>query len=160
MGGISWRCSHGLTCPTCSSSTCGQLPLGVPQWQAGPRLIALTALLMGCFKQSKRRVALFLEQVLGQPCSPGWVVKLQDRATAAVTPVYEELAAQLPTEPVLGIDESPTKEAQTKSWLWAFVADGYTFFTLRTTRAATVLHELLTDAFEGVVNCDRAKAVQ
>lgn len=148
---------HRLTCPACSASTCGQLPLGVPQGQAGPRLIALTALLMGCFKQSKRRVALFLEQVLGQPCSPGWVVKLQDRATAAITPAYEELAAQLPTEPVLGIDESPTKEAQTKSWLWTFVADSYTFFTLRTTRAATVLHELLTDAFEGVVNCDRAK---
>jgi transposase len=148
---------HRLTCPACSASTCGQLPLGVPHGQAGPRLIALTALLMGCFKQSKRRVALFLEQVLNQPCSPGWVVKLQDRATAAVSPAYEELAAQLPTEPVLGIDESPTKEAQTKSWLWTFVAGSYTFFALRTTRAATVLHELLTDAFEGVVNCDRAK---
>lgn len=148
---------HRLTCPACSASTCGQLPPGVPQGQAGPRLIALTALLMGCFKQSKRRVALFLEQVLNQPCSPGWVVKLQNRATAAVTPAYQELAAQLPTEPVLGIDESPTKEAQAKSWLWTFVAANYTFFALRTTRAATVLHELLTDAFDGVVNCDRAK---
>lgn len=148
---------HRLACPACSASTCGQLPPGVPPGQAGPRLIALTGLLMGCFKQSKRRVALFLEQVLNQPCSPGWVVKLQDRATAAIAPAYEELAAQLPSEPVLGIDESPTKEAQAKSWLWTFVADGYTFFALRTTRAATVLHELLTDAFEGVVNCDRAK---
>ena len=148
---------HRLTCPACSASTCGQLPLGVPHGQAGPRLIALTALLMGCFKQSKRRVALFLEQVLNQPCSAGWVVKLQNRATAAITPAYEELAAQLPAEPVLGIDESPTKEAQAKSWLWTFVAGSYTLFALRTTRAATVLHELLTDAYDGVVNCDRAK---
>ena len=61
-----------------------------------------SALLMGCFKQSKRRVALFLEQVLNQPCSPGWVVKLQNQATAALTPAYEELAAQLPNEPVSG----------------------------------------------------------
>ena len=30
-------------------------------------------------------------------------------------------------------------------------------FALRTTRAATVLHDLLTDTFDGVVNCDRAK---
>jgi len=148
---------HRLTCPGCSTSTCGELPPGVPHGQAGPRLVALTALLMGCFKQSKRRVALFLEQVLNQPCSPGWVVKLQNRATAALTPAYEELAAQLPTEPVLGIDESPTKEARQKSWLWTFVASTYTIFALRTTRAATVLHELLTDAFDGVVNCDRAK---
>ena len=148
---------HRLTCPCCRETTCGQLPPGVPHSQAGPRLVALTALLMGCFKQSKRRVALFLQQVLNQPCSPGWVVKLQDQATAALAPAYEELVAQLPAEDVLGIDESPTKEAQIKSWLWTFVADTYTVFTLRTTRAATVLEELLTDAFAGVVNCDRAK---
>lgn len=148
---------HRLVCPCCGESTCGQLPLGVPQGQAGPRLIALTALLMGCFKQSKRRVALFLEQVLNQPCSPGWVVKLQDQATAALTPAYAELAAQLPAEPVLGIDESPTKEGPIKSWLWVFIAAQYTVFALRTTRAATVLHDLLTEAYDGVVNCDRAK---
>jgi transposase len=148
---------HRLHCPQCRVTTCGQLPAGVPHGQAGPRLVALTALLMGCFKQSKRRVALFLEQVLNQPCSPGWVVKLQHQATVALAPAYEELAAQLPTEPVLGIDESPTKQGPLKSWLWTFVADTYTVFALRTTRAATVLQDLLTDAFEGVVNCDRAK---
>jgi len=148
---------HRLVCPCCRESTCGQLPSGVPQGQAGPRLIALTALLMGCFKQSKRRVALFLEQVLNQPCSPGWVVKLQNHATAALKPAYDELATQLPAEPVLGIDESPTKEARLKAWLWVFVANTYTVFALRTTRAATILQELLTEAFDGVVNCDRAK---
>jgi transposase len=148
---------HRLVCPGCHESSCGQLPLGVPPSQAGPRLIALTALLMGCFKQSKRRVALFLEQVLHQPCSPGWVVKLQNQATAALKPAYEELAAQLPAEPVLGIDESPTKQARVKSWLWTFVAARYTLFALRTTRAATVLDDLLTATFKGVVNCDRAK---
>ena len=148
---------HRLTCPCCRESTCAQLPPGVPQSQAGPRLVALTALLMGCFRQSKRRVALFLDYVLNQPCSPGWVVKLQQQATAALTPAYQELVQQLPTEPVLGIDESPTKQGKDKAWLWTFVAATYTVFAVRTTRAATVLQELLTDVFNGVVNCDRAK---
>lgn len=148
---------HRLACRRCGETTCAALPVGVPASQAGPRLVALTALLMGCFKQSKRRVALFLEQVLNQPCSPGWVVKLQNQATAALVPACQELAAQLPTEPVLGIDESPTKEASRKSWLWTFVARTYTVFALRTTRAATVLQDLLSEAFDGVVNCDRAK---
>ena len=148
---------HRLTCSGCGTSTCGDLPAGVPQGQAGPRLVALTALLMGCFKQSKRRVALFLTEVLNQPCSPGWVVKLQAQATAALAPAYEELTAQLPAAKVLGIDESPTKQGPQKSWLWTFVADSYTVFALRTTRAATVLQDLLTDAYNGVVNCDRAK---
>jgi transposase len=148
---------HRLTCPCCQESTCAQLPSGVPTSQGGPRLVALVALLMGCFRQSKRRVALFLELVLNQPCSPGWVVKLQQQATVALTPAYEELARQLPAEDVLAIDESPTKEGQAKAWLWTFVAGAYTVFALRTTRAATVLQELLTDAFDGVIHCDRAK---
>lgn len=148
---------HRLQCGRCGETTCAPLPVGVPCGQAGPRLIALTALLMGCFKQSKRRAALFLETILNQPCSPGWVVKLQNQATAALTPACGELAEQLRKEPVLGIDESPTKEAKVKSWLWTFVADAYTVFTLRTTRSATVLNELLTDGFDGVVNCDRAR---
>lgn len=148
---------HRLTCRCCGETTCAEIPPGVPQSQAGPRLVAFVALLMGCFKQSKRRVALFLEQVLNQPCSPGWVVKLQNQSTAAITPPYRELAGQLPDDRALGIDESPTKEANRKAWLWVFVASQYTVFALRTTRAATVLQELLGDAFDGVVNCDRAK---
>ena len=148
---------HRLTCPCCHESTCAQLPPGVPTSQGGPRLVALVALLMGCFRQSKRRTALFLDSVLNQPCSPGWVVKLQQQATVALTPAYEELAQQLPAEDVLAIDESPTKERKAKAWLWTFVATTYTVFALRTTRAATVLQELLTDAFDGVIHCDRAK---
>jgi transposase len=148
---------HRLTCPGCQESTCAQLPAGVPASQAGPRLVALVALLMGCFRQSKRRVALFLDAVLNQPCSPGWVVKLQQQATAALTPAYDELVQRLPAEEVLAIDESPTKEGKVKAWLWTFVAATYTVFALRLTRAATVLEELLTDVFDGVVHCDRAK---
>ena len=147
---------HRLPCP-CGTTTCAVLPPGVPQGQAGPRLIALVALLMGCFRQSKRRVALFLEQVLNQPCSPGWVVKLQNQATAALRPCYEERVAQLPDQERLSIDETPTKQGPDKAWLWTAVAARFTVFALRTTRAATVLTELLGTTYSGVVNCDRAK---
>jgi transposase len=147
---------HRLPCG-CGATTCGALPPGVPASQAGPRLVALTALLRGCFRQSKRRVALFLEQVLAQPCSPGWVVKLQNQATAALRPAYDKLTKQLPKQQRLAIDETPTKEAQAKAWLWGFVAAKFTVFAVRTTRAATVLGELLGEAFAGAVHCDRAK---
>jgi len=148
---------HRLRCDACGGSTCAALPPGVPSGQAGPRLVALVALLMGCFRQSKSRVALFLEQVLGQPCSTGWVVKLQNQATEALRGAYDQLVEQLPVQPVLGIDETPTKEATSKSWLWTCVAAAFTVFTVRSTRAGTVLAELLGTSFGGVVNCDRAK---
>ena len=148
---------HRLVCRCCGETTCAELPPGVPQGQSGPRLIAFAGLLMAYFRQSKRRTALFLETLLNQPCCPALTVKMQTQVTTAVREAYDELAAQLPTEERLSIDESPTKERQAKAWLWTFVSSTFTVFALRTTRAATVLDEMLTDAFDGVVNCDRAK---
>lgn len=147
---------HRLLC-ICGCSTCGELPRGVPTGQAGARLIAFAGLLMACFRQSKRRAAQFLSMILNQPASAGWMVALQNRAAEAVQPAYDELSQQLPAEPVLHIDESPTKEGKSKAWVWTFVAATFTFFACRTSRAAEVLHKLLGDDFDGVINCDRAR---
>jgi transposase len=147
---------HRLGC-SCGCSTCGEVPKGVPSGQAGPQLIAFTALLMACFRQSKRRAAQFLSMILKQPASAGWMVLLQNRAAEAVEPAYNELAEQLPDQPVLNIDESPTKEGPAKAWVWTFVASTFTFFTCRTSRAAEVAKELLGEDFDGVIHCDRAR---
>jgi transposase len=147
---------HRLVC-SCGCSTCGPLPPGVPTGQAGPRLIAFAGLLMACFRQSKRRAAQFLSMILQQPASAGWMVALQNRAAHAVQPAYDELAQQLPTQPVLLIDESPTKQGQLKAWVWTFVATTFTFFACRTSRAATVPLQLLGACYAGVINCDRAR---
>jgi transposase len=147
---------HRLVC-WCGCSTCGELPQGVPTGQAGPRLIAFAGLLMACFRQSKRRAAQFLSMILNQPASAGWMVLLQNRAAEAVLPAYDELAQELPEQPVLHIDESPTKEGQSKSWLWTFVAASFSFFACRTSRAADVPKALLGEDFAGVVHCDRAR---
>jgi transposase len=148
---------HRLACPCCGDTTCADLPAGVPVSQSGPRLVAFAGLLMAYFRQSKRRTALFLETLLHQPCCPALTLKMQAQVTAALRPAYDDLAALLPAEPALGIDESPTKEAGTKAWLWTFVAGLFTVFAVRGNRAATALTTLLTDRFTGVVTCDRAK---
>src|ERR1700722_161554 len=142
---------------SCGCSTCGELPPGVPTGQAGPRLIAFAGLLMACFRQSKRRAAQFLSMILNQPASAGWMVLLQNRAAEAVKPAYDELAKQLPEQSAMNIDESPTKEGQAKAWVWTFVTVAFTFFACRTSRAATVLHELLGVDFKGTIHCDRAR---
>lgn len=147
---------HRLVC-ACGSSTCGDLPTGVPTGQAGPRLIAFSGLLMACFRQSKRRAAQFLGTILNQPASAGWMVLLQNRAAEAVQPAYEELAARLPAEPILNIDESPTKQGPSKAWVWTVVSTTFTFFACRTSRGADVLDDLLGDSYAGVIHCDRAK---
>jgi transposase len=148
---------HRLVCPACGETTCAQLPAGVPQGQSGPRLMAFVALLMAYYRQSKRRTADFLGTLLGQPCSASLTVKIQNQVTAAVRPSYEALAAQLPAQEQLNIDETGTKEANGKVWLWTFVARTFTVFSVRATREATALGVFLGEAFHGIVNCDRAK---
>jgi transposase len=148
---------HRLVCSCCGETTCAELPPGVPRGQSGPRLMAFTALLMAYYRQSKRRTAEFLTTLLGQPCSAALTVKIEKQVTAAARPAYEELAAKLPTEERINADETATKEENTKAWLWTFVARLFTVFTVRASREATAVDELLTDAFGGIVTCDRAK---
>jgi len=148
---------HRLACPCCGETTCAELPLGVPQGQSGPRLMAFTALLMAFYRQSKRRTAEFLSTLLGQPCCPALTVKIENQVTAALRPPYEEVAVALPAEEQLNIDETATKEENGKAWLWTFVARMFTVFAVRATREATALTVFLGDKFRGIVICDRAK---
>jgi transposase len=148
---------HRLACPHCGETTCAELPDGVPRGQSGPQLMALTALLMAFYRQSKRRTAEFLATLLGQPCCPSLTVKIQNQVTEALRPSYEKLAAELPTQEHLNIDETGTKEANGKAWLWTFVARLFTVFGVRATREATALNVFLTEKFHGIVTCDRAK---
>jgi len=148
---------HRLACPGCGESPCAELPAGVPQGQSGPRLVALSALLMAYYRQSKRRTAEFLAALLGQPCCPALTVKMQRQATVALRGAYDELVAQLPKQEQVSGDETATKEENHKAWLWTFVARTFTVFAIRASREATALAELLTAEFTGVVTCDRAK---
>ena len=148
---------HRLVCPCCGETTCAELPPGVPQGQSGPRLMAFTGLLMAFYRQSKRRTAEFLCPLLGQPCCPALTVKIQNQVTAALGLPYEELAAALPPQEHVSIDETPTRQENDKAWLWTFVAKAFTVFALRATREATALVDLLGETFCGVVTCDRAK---
>ena len=140
---------HRLTCRRCGEITCAELPPGVPQGQSGPRLMAFVALLMAYYRQSKRRTADFLGVLLGQPCCPALTVKIQNQVTEALRPSYEALAAELPTQEHLNIDETATKEENGKAWLWTFVARLFTVFAVRATREATALSVFLTEKFHG-----------
>lgn len=112
---------------------------------------------MALFRQSKRRTALFVSSVLNIPCCPALTVKHQNIATQALRPAYDEPVQALPQQSRLNGDESPTKEGRVKAWLWTFVAQAFTVFALRGSRAATAITELLGKTFAGVMSCDRAK---
>ena len=148
---------HRLPCPCCGETTCAELPPGAPTGQSGPRLVAFVGLLMGHFRQSKRRAAFFLQDFLGMPCCPSLTVKMQNQVTAALDQPYDELKQALSDEKQLNMDESPTKQANQKAWLWTAVTAKIAVFAIFSSRKATALPKLLGDTFSGIINCDRAK---
>jgi transposase len=148
---------HRITCGCCGAITCATLPVGVPTGQFGARLLAFAGLLMGHFRQSKRRAAMFLADLLNMPCCAATTVKMQNRVSAALKQPYEDLKALLASEKQLFMDESPTMQANQKAWLWAAVTSTYAVFAIFASRAATALPKLLGDSFSGIINCDRAK---
>ena len=148
---------HRLVCSCCGITTCATLPTGVPNGQSGPRLVAFTGLLMGHFRQSKRRASLFLQDLLKMPCCPSLTIKMQNQVAAAIQVPYEQLKSELGNREQLFMDESPTKQANQKAWLWTAVAPLFAVFAIFSSRKGDALPKLLGDAFTGIINCDRAK---
>ena len=120
-------------------------------------LASILVLLTAWFRTSRRKAALFASDICGVPCSAGHVSALEAKATAALQPIYDELAGILPDQSNLAIDETPFKRGRLKTWLWTFVAATFTVFVLRPTRKAIVLTETIGADFKGSINCDRAK---
>jgi IS1 family transposase len=144
-------------CPCCGITTTAALPDGVPTGQCGPRLAAFTGLLMGHFRQSKRRASMFLGDLLNIPCSPAWTVKIQNLVSDAIAAPYEQLRRELEKQPQLFVDESPTKEKKMKAWLWVAVAQTFAVFGIFGNRSRESLAALVGDYSGIILNCDRAK---
>lgn len=148
---------HRGRCACCGITTLASLPDGVPRGQCGPRLAAFTGLLMGHFRQSKRRASSFLSDLLNIPCSPAWTVKIQNLVSEALSEPYKQLRGELTKQKQLYVDESPTKEQSLKAWLWVAVAPTFAVFGIFGNRSRESLVSLVGDYSKIILNCDRAK---
>lgn len=148
---------HRGHCQRCGITTQGALPPGVPRGQCGPRLAAFVGLLMGHFRQSKRRTSMFLGDLLNIPCSAAWTVKIQNLVSESLAVPYQQLRDQLSQQRQLYVDESPTKQKNTKAWLWVAVAPLFAVFGIFLNRKRESLRALVGDYSKVTINCDRAK---
>ena len=88
---------------------------------------------MGHFRQSKRRTAMFLTDLLNMPCCAASTVNMQTRVAAALEQPYEDLRSRLENEPQVFMDETPTKQANEKAWLWTAVTSAFAVFAVFST---------------------------
>jgi transposase len=63
----------------------------------------------------------------------------------------------LAQQPQVFMDESPTKQANQKAWLWTAVTKFFAVFAIFSSRKGDALPKLLGEDDGGIINCDRAK---
>ena len=120
----------------------------------GPRLSALVAYQKGACHMSYATIRSFLHDVLGVRLSTGQLAKVIRKASAALAGPYGQLAAALPGQARLGVDETGHKDNGAAHWAWCFRAGAFTLFKIDPSRGSDVLKAVLGETFGGVLGCD------
>jgi transposase len=148
---------HRLRCPQCGTTTCGQLPVGVPPGWFGPRLQAVFSLLAGAYRLSKRAIQALAADLFGLSISLGMISKLEQATAAVLECPYHELREYVRGQHA-GVDETSWRENRGKAWLWVVVAGLVTVFRIASSRGAEVARQLLGADYPHVATCDRWKS--
>ena len=147
--------AHAAWCPCCRRTHYAAWPPEVEKaGLIGPRLSALIAWLKGVGHCSFSTTGRFCRDVLGLGLSRGQLAKVVGKAGAAMRAAYDALAARLPEEPCLNVDETGHKENGDALWTWVFRARLYTVFKIDPSRGSEVLMDALGRGFTGVLGCD------
>jgi transposase len=151
---------HRLACPRCRETTCGGLPAGVPRGAFGPRLQAVTAVLAGTYRLSKRQIQQLAADLFGLSISTGMVSKLERASAQVLEAPYNELAVSVHQADAIQIDETSWRQDHKKVWLWTTVTAVATVFTIARNRSGAVAKALLGSRNGAVVSSDRFSAYE
>lgn len=142
-------------CRHCDQIHYAPLPAAVAQGGLlGPELTALVGYLKGMCHTSFSTIRKLLRDVFHVTISRGQLVKVINKAAAAMAGAYEQLRRLLPAEAYLNVDETGHKAHGQRWWTWCFRADLYTLFKIDHSRGSAVLVEMLGKEFNGVLGCD------
>jgi transposase len=149
-----------VTCLRCGAKNRGTLPPEVAASQFGPNLTALMALLMGCYRLSKRQVADLLVNCFGLRLAASSVVNQQRVISQALARPVDELQQYVQQQPACNVDETSWRQADQARhcWLWVVVTTLVTVFHIASSRSGAIARRLLGEAYAGVVGSDRASA--
>ena len=145
------------TCPRCQkrwAPTVDFAALAVGQQRFGISVQVEVALLREQCRLPFGVIRDYLHHRFGLRVSVGQLVALvrgvAERGKAAVL----ELKQQIRGSPVVNGDETTWRENGQNGYVWSFSTDRLRYFVYRKSRAASVVTEVLGEAFEGVVVSD------
>jgi hypothetical protein len=151
---------HTLTCLGCGATNRGGLPVEVGASQFGPNVVSLMALLMGCYRLSKRQVVEVLDTCFGVSIAASSVVNQQQVVSEALAGVVGSLETYIQEQPACNMDETSWRQPDQdkRCWLWVVVTTLVTVFRIVPSRSGAIARQLLGDEYAGVVGSDRCGA--
>lgn len=118
------------------------------EWRLiGPSLAALISYLCMDMRLTRRKVSVFMNDLLGLQISVGSIQNCIVESARALSPVEEEIVKDVLEDELLKADETSHKEAGALLWLWVFVTTTTALFLIGQ-RSKEVWCNLV-DSFEG-----------
>ena len=155
---IIWYWLHRLHCAKCGRTTQGQPPNAMGQSHFGVSLHALSVLLCGRFRQTKRLVSEMLYTLYGLEISPATVCAMEQRASEALAGPVDELRADLRAREVVHADETSWRRLRDKAWLWVAATETTVSYWIDRRRSSKVVERMLGADFGGTIVVDRWSA--
>ena len=147
---------HACRCRRCGEVTAADLPEGVPNQCAGPRLQAILSLLTARFRVTRREARDLVVAPFGEKArvSEGTVSNLEQRTSEAIKPAYDEALDAIQNAEFVNCDETGWREGNEKAWLWGAVTPKVKVFCIDRRRNRKAFRKLLF-AYDGFLITDR-----
>ncbi len=151
---------HVGCCQECGKRVQGRHPqqhsdaLGAAAVQIGPLATALAAHLNKLVGASYEKIAAFYLAAWGLGVAPSTLTRALKRLANKSEPSYEEIVEAVRQSFEVYPDETGWKVGGLKSWLWAFVGEDATVYTIEFSRGFEVAKSILGEDWAGLLGHD------
>lgn len=148
---------YSATCPTCELETITKPwrappepvlweEVGLTEWRLiGPELAAMIVYLSMEMRITRRKLQLFLHDILGLELSIGVIQNCLVESARALAPLEETLVEDLLSESLIYVDETSHKQSGELLWLWVFISRNTALFLIGK-RTKTIFTDLLASS--------------
>ena len=149
---------HTLSCLHCGHQTTAEPPIGMPTGSFGPRVQAITGLLVGQYTISRRDVHEILTTIFQVEMGLGTVSNQEAQVSALLAAPVAAAQAYVQQQQQVNVDETSWAKRHKKQWLWTATTPLVTVFLLMATRSAAAAKQLLGQQIAAVIGSDRFSA--
>lgn len=141
-------------CSRCHTSVIEPEALEGPPVKIGPHLVTLLTLLRHQLAAPYRKLSQLCNEGLQIPLSAPGVLRIINRVSRKMEPIYKGIECMLRQQEVLHADETGWRMGAENWYLWIFCNKRIVYFHLQKSRGSKVPKSILGEDFDGVVHAD------